>query len=284
MLNSATIKLFLPYGDPSKLRTAEISNWSGKAIAAPRTELNQLCQREEASKPGIYFLLGMDTNDGSALAYIGEAENVASRLKQQLSKEFWHTVIIFVSKDENLTKSHIRYLEGRLISTANDIKRCKIENFQSSGAKLPEADLHEMEVFLSRVTQLLPILGSDLLTPITRIDNTEQSAEIYTYTRKGTIATGKRSPTGFVVFAGSIASFEIRQSAEKHGQWVLALRDKLISNETLKQDGPNLVFTRDSEFASPSAAAAVIAGGNVAGPIAWKNKDGKTLKEIEQQI
>jgi hypothetical protein len=36
---SATIKLFLPHGDPKRLRTAEISNWSGKALAP-------LCQDE----------------------------------------------------------------------------------------------------------------------------------------------------------------------------------------------------------------------------------------------
>lgn len=43
-------------------------------------------------------------------------------------------------------------------------------------------------------------------------------------------------------------------------------------------------FTKDTEFASPSAAAAVIYGGNAPGPVAWKNKSGKTLKEIEDSI
>ena len=33
-MTSATIKLFLPRGDAKSLRTAEISNWTGKAIAA----------------------------------------------------------------------------------------------------------------------------------------------------------------------------------------------------------------------------------------------------------
>ena len=41
-MTSATIKLFLPHGDAKGLRTAEISNWTGKALAAPRTELVQL--------------------------------------------------------------------------------------------------------------------------------------------------------------------------------------------------------------------------------------------------
>ena len=40
-MSSATIKLFLPHGDPRRLRTAEISNWSGKSVAAPRTDLDE---------------------------------------------------------------------------------------------------------------------------------------------------------------------------------------------------------------------------------------------------
>lgn len=47
---SATIKLFLPRGDAKSLRTAEISNWTGKAVAAPRTEFDELLAREELEK------------------------------------------------------------------------------------------------------------------------------------------------------------------------------------------------------------------------------------------
>lgn len=53
---SATIKLFLPHGDAKSLRTAEISNWSGKAVADPRTELEKILGREELDKPGVYIL------------------------------------------------------------------------------------------------------------------------------------------------------------------------------------------------------------------------------------
>ncbi len=56
---SATIKLFLPRGDAKSLRTAEISNWTGKAVAAPRTELDELLGRDELEKAGVYILLGV---------------------------------------------------------------------------------------------------------------------------------------------------------------------------------------------------------------------------------
>ena len=54
-MTSATIKLFLPRGDAKSLRTAEISNWTGKAVAAPRTELDELLRREELDKSGVYI-------------------------------------------------------------------------------------------------------------------------------------------------------------------------------------------------------------------------------------
>jgi len=41
------------------------------------------------------------------------------------------------------------------------------------------------------------------------------------------------------------------------------------------------VFTKDVEFSSPSAAAAVIHGGHANGLTAWKTSKGTTLKEME---
>jgi hypothetical protein len=49
----------------------------------------------------------------------------------------------------------------------------------------------------------------------------------------------------------------------------------------LSVEKDHLLFNRDVEFSSPSAAAAVVHGGHANGLIAWKNKTGKTLKEIE---
>src|SRR5205809_4428574 len=167
-MNSATIKLVLPRGEAKSLRTAEISNWTGKAIAAPRAELDDLLQREELDKAGIYILSGADPISGSPRAYIGEAEVIRDRLKQHKSKEFWVSAIAFVSKDENLTKAHVRYLESRLLDEAAQVGRFTLEQNQAGGSKLPESDREDMEVFLSRIRQLLPVLGSDLLIPISQ--------------------------------------------------------------------------------------------------------------------
>src|SRR5439155_4556194 len=119
-------------------------------IAAPRTELEELLQRDEVEKPGIYILSGADPVSGSPHAYIGEAEIIRDRLKQHKSKEFWISAIVFVSKDENLTKAHVRYLESRLLAEAAQIDRFTLEQNQAGGSRLPESDREDIEVILSR--------------------------------------------------------------------------------------------------------------------------------------
>ncbi len=136
-MQPATIKIFLTHGVPDELRTAEISNWTGKAIACPRNKLKDLLAREEITSPGIYFLIGTDPETGNHALYIGEAESVGKRVKGHSDKDYWVNVVVFVSKDENLTKAHIKFLEGKLIERANEIGKAKLFNSASSGAKLP---------------------------------------------------------------------------------------------------------------------------------------------------
>jgi hypothetical protein len=281
-MSSATIKLFLPRGDAKSLRTAEISNWSGKAVAAPRTELEELLAREELDKPGVYILTGTDPRTNAPHAYIGEAEVIRERLKQHKAKEFWIAAIVFVSKDENLTKAHVRYLESRLLDEASKIKRFTLDQNQAGGSRLPESDKEDMEVFLSRIRQLLPVLGSDILTPISQTAHRGQPGGILICRMKGAEARGQRTANGFVIFQGSTAVLEERPSAKSY-PYVLAQRKQLIADGKLISKDGFLLFTVDVEFSSPSAAAAVIHGGSANGLIAWKTKDGVTLEHLDEQ-
>lgn len=274
-MQAATIKLFLVHGKPDGLRTAELSNWSGKAIAAPRTEIRDLLKRKELNSPGFYLLTGVDPDSGDRAIYIGEAENVSNRLKGHSSKDFWNSVTVFVSKDENLTKAHIRYLEGILIKKATANGFSVVMNAAASGAKLPESDAAEMDVFLQKCLQLLPVLGvADFNTTEKATDS---KAGLLYCKIKGLTATGKRTASGFVVFAGSQAVLEHRASATQ----TRTQREQLIEKGVLRQKGDALVFTKDIEFGSPSTAGGVVRGGNTNGLINWKNSSGKQLKEIE---
>lgn len=270
-----SIKVFLPKGGPDQLRTAEISNWTGKLVASSRDELKELVDRPEVRQPGIYVLLGSDPDTGDATAYIGEAEVVSQRLKQHLGRDDWNQVVVLVSKDETLTKSHIKYLEGLLISRAIAAGRATVLNNQSSGAKLPEADQAEMDVFVKKALQVFPIIGVNVFKVPVKED-LKGTAKLKC-TIKGLTAWGQRTPAGFVVFAGSQAVLEARPS----GFRAKAQRHELVKKGVLKNNGDHLVFTKDYEFTSPSIAGRVIRGGATNGLKAWKTENGITLKELE---
>jgi hypothetical protein len=277
---SATIKIFLAHGDPKRLRTAELSNWTGKAVAGPRSEFDSVLARDESQNSGIYFLTGIDPETGKSAVYIGEAESIRDRVKSHLDKDFWNHIAFFTSKDENLTKAHIRYLEGRLIEQAKQAGRAQVKNSQSSGARLPESDREDMEIFLEKVHQLLPVLGVEVLVPTTITAAGITELESLSCEIKGFKATGHLTPNGIVVLAGSQAVLNERPSSQKY-PWALNMRQKLKDDGALTVKTDHLLFTQDVEFSSPSAAAAVIHGGHANGLISWKNKEGKTLKELE---
>lgn len=281
----SSIKLFLQHDDPIRLRNAQISNWSGMSLAAPRTELDDLLKKEEMGKCGIYVLIGSDPETESPMAYIGEAEVLSDRLKNhRANKEFWVSVITFFGKDENLTKAHIRFLEGHLIQEAKAAGRYVLDNNSASNSHLPESDRYEMITFLENIRLLLPILGSDLLKPMNALppliesENDKLRTEI-----KGLMATGQRTPSGFVVFKGSNVRPDLRRTTQQYSPAIITTREKLLKDGTLKEENDHLVFTRDFEFSSPSSAASIIHGGNVNGLNLWKDKNGRTLKELDEK-
>ena len=108
-----TIKLFLMDGNPNSRISCELSNWSGKAYKIPRIEIKNCSDRADLMGTGVYLLFGKNELEKDQV-YIGEAECILKRLNQQLGqKEFWSEAIVFISKDDNLNKAHIKYLENR---------------------------------------------------------------------------------------------------------------------------------------------------------------------------
>ena len=97
---------------------------------------------------------------------------------------------------------------------------------------------------------------------------------------KGLRARGYPIPDGFLVLKESEAVAQERASSEKW-PWTRNLRQKLKDDDVLMLQGDRLVFTKDMEFSSPSAAAAVVHGGHANGLTSWKTEAGKTLKELE---
>ncbi len=278
-MSSATIKMHLVHGDPKRLRMAGIINWTGRAVAGPRSEFDSVLAREESGLSGVYFLTGADPETGRPAIYVGEAESIRDRIKNHLDKDFWNHIVFFVG-NEDLTKAHIRYLEGRLIDEARKVGRAEVKNGQGSGARLPESDLADMETFLEKIHQLLPVLGVEVFVPVATKTTATDDIGLLTCEIKGLKASGRLTPNGMVVLAGSQAVLSERPSAKNY-PWPIHMRQKLKDEGTLSVMADHLEFQKDVEFTSPSAAATVVHGGHANGLIAWKNSKGRTLKDLE---
>lgn len=147
----ASIRIFLADGAADGVWVVEKSNWTGKALMAPRTRYKDLRARPDLDGPGVYLLSGpSDSAVPEVRIYIGETDDLPGRLdSHSKTKDFWNRVIVFTSKDANLNKAHIRYLEARLIAIARAANRAEIEN--STFGVLPplsEPDTAEAEAFL----------------------------------------------------------------------------------------------------------------------------------------
>src|SRR5690349_2758961 len=123
MSSGRNVRIFLVDGTPTGLITAEIINWTGHLLFVPRSRLAEALKRPEVDRTGVYFLVGDDAADPTRHAvYIGEGDSVADRIKlhaKDETKDFWERVCFVTSKDPNITKSHVRYLENRLIEIAS---------------------------------------------------------------------------------------------------------------------------------------------------------------------
>ena len=155
-----TIKIFLIDGDPNGRMSCELSNWSGLAYKIPRIKIKDCTDRDDLTSTGVYLLFGKDDEDKDQV-YIGEAESILKRLNQQLTqKDFWNEAIVFISKDENLNKAHIKYLENRLHDIAKSANRYKVDNsIIPTQSSISESDRAEMEEFIEYIKMLVNTLG-----------------------------------------------------------------------------------------------------------------------------
>lgn len=284
------IKIFLADGTPTGLRTAELGLSTCKAVIAPRASLAALQSRVEAKRTGVYILVGPDPDHaGRDAIYVGEGDNVFSRIAKHDKdddKEFWETVVLFVSKDENLTKAHVRHLEGRLVKLAHEAKRCRVVNATApDGGQLPEADLAEMDELLEHVQLLLGTLGVHAfhLIPVhprtSSEANGEPAAIKLQMAGNGYQAECILQDGSFTVLAGSHAR---REEATSLADWARSTRAALKENGVLIPKDGHFEFTQDYAFASASGSAGVVSGTTVNGKIAWHMPDGRTFKDWEE--
>jgi len=278
-----SVRLFLVDGTPQGMRTAEVGNWTGLALVCPRTDLLKLGKRDSVRGAGVYLLVGPSETLSSRLrVYVGEADDVWARLQSHDNqKDWWTWVVVFVTKDENLTKAHVRWLEAKLVREVQAAKRADIENgVEPGGGHLPEADTADMETFLENIRLLLPVLGIDVL--VADIHGSGMSGLTLELKWEGAKAECVVRDGQFVVKKGSTAR---AKEVDSLGEGYRALRQRL-KTVALLQPGDNglLVFASDYAFDSPSAAAAVVTGTGLNGRAHWKVKgEGISYKEWQER-
>lgn len=285
-MKGRTIRVYLIDGVPSGLLTAEIINWTGKVVVAPRSGLAGLKKRDEARRTGVYLLVGPDPDDPSRdRVYVGEADNVYNRLlshDRDDSKDFWTRAAVIISKDENLTKAHARYLESRLISTIVNAGRAALHNNTNPDpVSMPEPDVADMEFFLDQVLVVGPVLGFAFLQP--RADASAATRSSFELSVVGARANAIEVNDEFVVLKGATARKEGVESWTSFRK----LRDNLVqAGKLADSDDPDFyVFTEDTSFGSPSAGAAVVAGRNINGRQSWKHiETGQSYGEWKEAL
>ncbi|MGW9111993.1 GIY-YIG nuclease family protein [Microbacterium sp. NPDC055683] len=296
------VLLYLVDGMPGGLRTAEIANWTGHVIVAPRPDLARLIRRDESHRTGVYVLLGddMGSTPPRVIAYIGETDEIAARLRQhQLKKDWWDRVAVITSQAQSLqlTKSQVRYLEGRLIARARETGRATLDNgSEPSFARLSEAETSSMDYFLEQLYVVLPTLGIDIFRGPQRSDSVAASSPPSTATspifslgvrKRGIEARAQLIDGEFVVLAGSTATARVAASEKYSPSTARAyanyrsIHDGLIDRGTIILDGPIARFAKDAPFASPSTAGAIVLGRSCNGRTSWLADDGTTYGQWE---
>lgn len=277
------IKLFLADGSPDGLKIAEKSNWVGRAIVCPRPKFVDVKPRADFAKPGVYLLVGPGDIAEVPRVYVGEGDPASSRIESHFrNKDFWTYFVLFTSKDDNLNKAHVQYLEARLLELARDANRSQLENGNSpQRPSLPEADVAEVEGFLDEMLQMLPVLGIFAFEkPPPR-----RAEKLTLFLRaKGLEAKGYEDDQGFIVLAGSQSPLDVVPSTEQYVPSVVEMRKSLENRGIFQRLSNHLVLTQDYVFSSPSAAASVMLARNANGRTDWKTAEGRSLKEIQEQL
>jgi hypothetical protein len=303
MSKPRSINIFLLDGDPNGIRVAQISMSTIQAIAFRRNQLRRVREAfPEIERPGVYILIGSDENESDRqLAYIGESEGVGARLSYHNSNElgrdakgFWVDTVVLISKDENLTKSHARYVEACLIRSVGGNPRWSLPNSRrpsEDAGKLPLPDRAAMDEFVDQTKTLVGALGWDLFREmrgraaetVLVVRNLPEVAPVgsplFFFRGEGFVAEMELGPSGdFVVRSGSKARVRTTTTIPRG---TTALRNTLVDKGVLHQEGEFLVFASDYSFSSASAAAATVIGASANGRILWKLPDGRTYADWE---
>ncbi len=281
MVLGKAISLFLLDGIPDGRIMCELFNWTGKSYKIPRSLLKKSAGREDLYKAGVYFLFGRDESSTEVnTVYIGEAEEVYKRITQHQDKDFWIEALVFISKDENLNKAHIKFLEYSIYEAA-----CQANRYTVLNANIPncpaisEPERAVMTEFFENLKLLVGTMGYKIFESLTK-PTVRAADEYFIKGVRGADARAVITNEGVVVLKGSKVAHPLVPSTD---DYTMKLRQRLEEQNVIVSEGDEMLFATDHLFSSPSAAAAVVLGRTANGRIELKDSKGRTLKENEEQ-
>ena len=267
-----TVTTYLVDGDPKGTRYAFISNKICQMFVVPRSNLDYLDKQKKLHKPAFYILIGEDET-AKPQAYIGETENFRERVKDHDQKKtFWQKALIFVSKDADMTKTDVQYLEYLAVQQAMQINRYSIqENKQTpKEPNLPEYQKDAMDEFFEDIKFLTSFIGISIFETAS-----VNQLPVFHFKRRGANARGVYDGNGFTVLRESVLSKDAVSSCH-----TIERRDMIIKDYSRINENGHPVLTSDISFSSPSTAAGICGGCSSNGWVDWKNDKGQTLAEI----
>lgn len=273
-----SVRIFIPSGEPEGMRIVEKSNWTGQGLVFPRSLYPDVRKRPELLKTGVYVLWGPGESGRLPRVYVGEGDALLSRLDDHSRrKDFWTHALVFTSKDQNVNKAHVQYLEARLVSLASEAKRSELDN--GNVPQLPslsEADAADAEGYLANLMLCLPVVGVSFF----EVPRATESGSRELFLRsKGIEARGYDEAEGFVVRAGARA---VKEEVPSIHAYLTELRRALLEQCVLVEEGNGYRLVQDYTFNSPSTAAGVLLGRSANGRIEWKDEQGRLLREIQE--
>jgi len=275
MNNSAkTIQIFLPTGEPTGIRIAEITTSVLRVIEVPRTKLDDFFAMDESSQVGIYFLFGDDDK-----LYIGQSGDLKSRLTQHnKTKEFWNKAVVVLSLTNNFTQTHALYLEWLSINQAKHAGRYFLENANHGSKPHAPAPLEaDCSVFFEQMKVVMGTLGYPLFKSL--VTKKANSEELFYCKRNGVNGTGLYTDEGFVVLKGSIGRADV---PELYKDKLPKLRSELLTSGEAVIEDNQLVLKKDVLFKSPSGASDFLVCMSTNGWVEWKDKNGTTLSDLKR--
>lgn len=282
------VKIFITGQDPRSLRTVELDNWTGVAITGQPEFFKKALEAEVLSRSCVYLLIRSSADDDLPEIYVGESDDFSQRYLAGKFPIDFDSFLIFTSKDDNLTRAHVKWLERELwsILKGNSGKVVVANTNKPTGSNLPRADIATMRTYLSNTIYVLEALGYDLFsvqertsaspstkqTDVQASETTGLSLDLYSPLpkRPDDRAFLRYENGAYTLLSGSKINARTTDSLPAN---VRKLRNQLIAEGALIAHGEYLQLARDIPFSKPSPASALVKGRSSTGYMDWAREN-----------